>query len=449
MSEPRALLSRLRPRTFRAWTALGIIGSLAVIFVAQAVLSQLLNDRAKQEVERTLGDQAAAVLAEVLAAEPPDRDSAAERAAGLLPDTRVQVRDGGNTVYWSRPSGTTYATGVASRGRIQVTLERVDPISTIDRGLIFTVTAIGFGVAALVVWLVSGGLALRLRSRLNELSVSADRVAEGHLEQRARVTDDEVGRLAETFNRMAARLEHDEARQRDFLADVAHELRTPVTAIEGFACALEDGTARTDEDRREAATFIREEAARMRELVRELQELTWLDLDPPVRAEPVDLAELCREALARLQASARRRGVELVGPEGVLPAVTDPAHVATILSNLVSNAIKATPEGGRVEVRATGAGGDAVLTVADTGVGIAPEHLPYLFDRLFRVDASRVRGDDGGSGLGLSIVKRLAMLLGGRVTVQSQVGEGTIFTVWLLGAREDVPEPVPVQGAAE
>lgn len=447
MTPPRGLLARLRPRSFRAWTALGIVGSLAVIFVAQAVLSQLLQDRAKSEVERTLDKQAAAVLTEYVAARPADRDSVARRAASMLPDTRVKVRDGGAIVYWNQPSGATYAMGAARDGELELTLERVDPISSVDRRLIFTVTAIGFGVAALVVWLVSGGLALRLRGRLNELSASADRVAEGHLDQRARVTDDEVGRLAETFNRMAARLEHDEARQRDFLADVAHELRTPVTAIEGFACALEDGTARNDEDRREAAAFIREEAARMRELVRELQELTWLDLDPPVRSEQVDLAELCREALARQRSAARRRGVELVGPEGVVQGYTDPAHVATILGNLVSNAIKATPEGGRVEVRATGEGGDAVLTVTDTGVGISPEHIPYLFDRLFRVDASRVRGDDGGSGLGLSIVKRLAMLLGGRVTVQSQVGEGTTFTLWLLGAREGVLPPVAAQAA--
>ncbi|MCC6832631.1 MAG: HAMP domain-containing histidine kinase [Thermoleophilia bacterium] len=447
MTPARGLLARLRPRSFRAWTALGIIASLAVIFVAQSVLSQLLEDRAKQEVERTLDRQAAAVLAQVTAATPPDRDSVARRAANMLTDTRVKVKDGGVTVYWSQPSGATYAMGAARDGELEVTLERVDPISAVDRRVIFTVSAIGFGVAALVVWLVSGGLALRLRGRLNELSASADRVAEGHLDHRARVTDDEVGRLAETFNHMAARLEHDEARQRDFLADVAHELRTPVTAIEGFACALQDGTARSDDDRREAAGFIRDEAARMRTLVRELQELTWLDLDPPVRSEPVDLAELSREALARQRAAARRRGVELVGPEGTVRAFTDPAHVGTILGNLVSNAIAATPEGGRVEIRATGEGGDAVLTVTDTGVGISPEHLPYLFDRLFRVDASRVRGDDGGSGLGLSIVKRLAMLLGGRVTVQSQVGEGTTFTVWLLGAREDVQPPVAAQAA--
>lgn len=449
MTPRRGLLARLRPRSFRAWTALGIVGSLAVIVVAQAILSQLLADRAKAEVERTLDKQAVAVLAEVTAVPPPDRNSISQRAANMLPDTRVLVKDGGTTVYWSQPSGTTYAVGAARDGDLQVTLERVDPISSVDRRLIFTVTAVGFGVAALVVWLVSGGLALRLRGRLNELSASADRVAEGHLEHRARVTDDEVGRLAETFNRMAARLEHDESRQRDFLADVAHELRTPVTAIEGFACALEDGTARSDEDRREAAAFIREEAGRMRELVRELQELTWLDLDPPVRSELVDLAELCREAIARQRSAARNRGVELIGPEGTLQGFTDPAHVATILGNLVSNAIKATPRDGRVEVRATGEGGDAVLTVTDTGVGIAPEHIPYLFDRLFRVDSSRVRGDDGGSGLGLSIVKRLAMLLGGRVTVQSQVGEGTTFTVWLLGAREGVQSPVAAAQAAE
>lgn len=434
MTAPRGLLGRLRPRSFRAWTAIGIIGSLAIIFLVQAVLGQMLDAQARRGVDDTLQRQASAVLAEVARAPLSDRDAAARRAAALLPDTRVLVSDGGDTVFWSQPSGATYARGEAGNGRLRVTLERVDPISGVDRGLVLSATALGLGVTGLVVWLVSGSLALRLRERLRRLSDSAERIAGGHLDERVAVTDDEVGRVAEVFNRMAGQLERNDVRQRDFLADVAHELRTPVTAIEGFAMALEDGTARSDEDREEAAAFIRQEAARMRDLVREFQQLTWLDLDPPVRAVPVDLAELARDTLARLAGAARERDVTLNAPVGVVQAVTDPDHVGTILSNLVTNAVKATRPGGSVTVGVRAVGGDAVLTVTDTGVGIAPEHLPMLFDRLFRLEASRVRAGDGGSGLGLSIVKRLTVLLGGRVSVSSQVGVGSEFTVWLLGA---------------
>ena len=141
------------------------------------------------------------------------------------------------------------------------------------------------------------------------------------------------------------------------------------------------------------------------------------------------------EAVARFEAYAAARGVTVTADDGYVPAITDPDHVTTILSNLVSNAIKATPEGGTVTIHTAVDGGDAVIRVSDTGVGIEPQYLPYLFDRLYRVETSRVRDDDSGSGLGLSIVRRLTLLLGGRISVRSTPGEGTEFTVWLLGAR--------------
>ena len=133
---------------------------------------------------------------------------------------------------------------------------------------------------------------------------------------RVRESDDELGRLGQSFNRMTARLEAADPRQREFLADVAHELRTPVTAIEGFATALGDGTAATPEERAESAEFIRAEAARLRELVRELQELTWLDLSRRCARGRVDLAAPARECVARLALDAHVRGVELDRPGG-------------------------------------------------------------------------------------------------------------------------------------
>jgi signal transduction histidine kinase len=220
---------------------------------------------------------------------------------------------------------------------------------------------------------------------------------------------------------------------------VAHELRTPVTSIEGFAQALADGTARTEEDRREATAFIREEAARLRELVRDLQELTYLDLQPEVRSEPLDLGDAARRAAARLALDAHVKGVSLTAA-GDAAALGDPGHVDTILTNLVANALRATPAGGAVTLTAVAGRGEAGVAVRDTGTGIAPEHLPHIFDRLYRVQAGRERAA-GGSGLGLSIVRRLATLLGGRVTVESAVGEGSTFTLWLPASAVAPPAP--------
>jgi len=218
-------------------------------------------------------------------------------------------------------------------------------------------------------------------------------------------------------------------RQREFLADVAHELRTPVTAIDGFASALVDGAARTDEDRREAVEIIKGESGRLCDLVADLQALTLADLDQEVALEPADLVECCREVVERLERAAGEHGVLLRGPragQDPVVAITNAAHVQTIASNLITNAIRATPPGGSVRVSVMHEGGSAVVEVADTGVGIAPEHLPRIFDRLYRADSARDRAS-GGTGLGLAIVKGIADALGAEVQVQSTPGEGSTF----------------------
>jgi len=430
---------RLQPTSYRATAVVGILVAFAAIALVALALNSVIAARAQDEVEQTLAQQADAVAQSIVRNGRADVAASLAEASRLLPDTRVVVRIDGVDQYWTRPRGETFARARVTRDWATVTLERVDPVSAVGGWLLLAVVTAGIGAAAAIAWMVGAALARRLEGRLRDLTLTARRVSDGHLEARARESADEVGELARSFNHMTARLQAADERQREFLADVAHELRTPVTAIEGFATALEDGTARTDDDRREAAEFIREEAARLRDLVRDLQTLTWLDLSPPVRAEPADLAELGREAVARLSAQAAARGVVLEGPVGRLPVVTDEDHVATILANLITNALRATPAGGRVEVRAGVDGGDAYMTVRDTGIGIREEHIPLLFDRLFRAEASRSRADDAGSGLGLSIVKRLTLLLNGRITVRSRPGEGSTFTVWLLGAAARVP----------
>jgi signal transduction histidine kinase len=434
-----AVPAMLRPRSIRARIALAIGVALVVVFVlAQLTLGTYVDSRSRAEVEKTLQVQADSIATAVQQAGPDEQFRVARQADDFIGDTRMVVTAGGSVIYWNLPVSDLEASATARRGNVEVLLERPDPSAGVfgDWGA-YAITALGLVGVGVLIWLLSGAVARRLRRSVANLADSAEAVAQGHLDVRVEQTDDELGRLGQSFNRMTARLEAADARQREFLADIAHELRTPVTAIEGFAAALADGTAASPEDRAESVGFIRAEAARLRDLVRDLQELTWLDLDPPVRSEPVDLAQAARAAMARLELDAHVRGVTLEGPGDPRMAQADPGHVETILSNLIANALAATGPGGSVRLSTRSEDGMAGIAVSDTGSGIAPEHLPYIFDRLYRVQSARDR-DLGGSGLGLSIVKRLATLLGGRVSVESALGVGSTFTLW-LPARAAAP----------
>lgn len=427
------LAERLRPRSFQARVAVSIAVALVIVFVVvEVVFLSFVQERARSEREDALRRQADSIARAIVRAGPADAAETARSAQRFIGDAYMEVRVRGENVYYSGfPVDDLEASGSATRDGVEVRLERPDPSAgLLSEPAFVLLLAIGVvGTGALVLTL-AGRIGSGLRRSVSALADSAEAVTAGHLDVRARVSDDELGRLAQAFNRMTARLESADARQREFLADVAHELRTPVTSIEGFATALGDGTASTPEDRAESAEFIRAEAARLRDLVRDLQQLTLLDLDPPLRPEPLDLMEAGRDAVARLANDARASGVSLHPPEGSLEAFADAAHVDTILSNLVANAIAATPPGGFVHLAPVTAPGQAGISVSDTGVGISEQHLPFIFDRLYRVESGRDRRS-GGSGLGLSIVRRLATLLGGRVTVRSEPGVGSTFTLWL------------------
>jgi signal transduction histidine kinase len=404
--------------------------ALAVVSVLVIGFDWIVQGRARAEVEEALQQQANAIAKEIDREGISSAAGEARNAERFIGDARMVVLVQGEVVHWSDPVADLEARATARSGDVEVIMERPDPSAAVSDWVLPALVIGGIAIAGALVWALSSGVASRLRRSVGELADSAEAVTRGRFDTRVHESDDELGRLGQSFNRMTERLEVADARQREFLADVAHELRTPVTAIEGFATALGDGTAATPEERAEAAEFIRAEAVRLRELVRELQELTWLDLEPKVRAEPVDLAAAARECVSRLGIDAHIRGVELAGPEGELAAVGDPDHLQTILGNLVTNALRATPAGGSVRLETRTGPGEVGIAVCDTGRGIPPEHLPYIFDRLYRVDSSRDR-DAGGSGLGLSIVQRLATLLGGRVTAESTFGVGATFTLWL------------------
>jgi len=219
--------------------------------------------------------------------------------------------------------------------------------------------------------------------------------------------------------------------RRDFVANASHELRTPLTSIRGFVEALEDGAMGEPATGRRFLEKIRLHADRMAGLVTDLLELSRLESGERAPTwEPVAPAGVAEDVAASLAGAAERKGVALLRADrGAPTVVSDADRLRQILENLVENAVKYTPAGGRIDIT-TGPtpDGGAELVVNDDGPGIPPEHLPRIFERFYRVDKARSR-ELGGTGLGLSIVKHLAEGMGATVSVESQPGRGTRFTV--------------------
>jgi heavy metal sensor kinase len=281
-------------------------------------------------------------------------------------------------------------------------------------------------------------LAGRALSPIDRLTGLARRISAEDLSQRLdlKLPDDEVGRLARTFDEMIGRLDAAFRRQREFTADASHELRTPLTAIKGqVEVAL--GKPRDADSYREVLQVVNEEVDRMIRLVGSLLTLARADAGQiPIASEAVNLPELVAAAVEQVRPVMERRDVELhlePGPAVMLRADED--LLLQLLLNLLDNAGKYTRPGGRVTVGWAVGDGQAEVWVRDTGVGIAPEDLPHIFDRFYRVDKARSRAA-GGAGLGLSICRWIAEAHGGSIAVESAPGEGTAFVVRLpVGAR--------------
>ena len=292
--------------------------------------------------------------------------------------------------------------------------------------------ALGVTAGVLTALVVSWLLASRIARPVEELSDTAERIAHGHLDARAASpgTDDELGDLTDAFNDMASSLEHVEQRRRRLLSDVAHELRTPLATVEGYLEGLEDGVVAS-----EPATWrtLQDAAGRLGRLVDDLAlvsraEEGRLELAP----EAIDVAALVADAVRASEVAAGEGGLRLtVGVDDDVPTVVgDEARLRQVLGNLLDNAIRHTPAGGRVEVVARRDGGEAVIEVADTGVGIPAADLPLVFERFYRADPSRAA--HGGSGIGLTISRAIAHAHGGELDATSEgIGQGTRLTLRL------------------
>lgn len=293
----------------------------------------------------------------------------------------------------------------------------------------------GFLLIGVVMVIVSAALATFLSkqviSRLEPLSEASRRLAGGDLTARVPdLNDPDLDRVGESFNEMATEIEATRDRERQFLLGIGHDLRTPLTTIAGYSEALEG----EDLDPEDVARIGAVMGVQSRQLGRLIEDLTLLArLAQPefgLREEQVDIGAHVAEIVSGFQRTATKAGVtiETETVEGLMIA-TDPDRLGQIAQNLVENALRYTPEGGRVTVSVVREGEEAVLSVADNGIGIDAEDLPHIFDRHYVGKQRRLRNE--GTGLGLSIVEGLAERLGGSVSAESQPGKGTRIAVRL------------------
>lgn len=278
---------------------------------------------------------------------------------------------------------------------------------------------------------------------------AAERVSHGEFSARMGGSGpEEMMKLGRAFDDMAARLERADRDQRQFLADVAHEIATPVNTVSGFALALADGAAQQPQQRAEAKALIESQTGRLSSLLADLRELTRLDLAEGVRPGRLALRPFAEKMVAGFRGTAADGALELTLSVRGDDAFTDPRLLEMIGSNLISNAIRYTPAGGRVEVRLERHRDRLLLSVRDTGVGIAREHQRRVFDRLYRIDATRDRAT-GGTGLGLAIAARAARNLGGYIDLDSAPGRGSEFRAVMPATVAGAEPSRPMAMAAE
>lgn len=296
-------------------------------------------------------------------------------------------------------------------------------METVAYSLVFS-SAVSIAVAIAASLFVSR----RLVAPIRRLAEASGRIAAGHYAERVfQPAGDEVGELADSFNQMATSLEATEQRRVALIGDVAHELRTPLATIEGYAEGLIDGVVEAGP---ETFALLHTEADRLRRLVDDLQELSRAEAHQlplhPRPASPSDLVAVVRERLAR-QFEDKGVTLSIEGPEGMPAVQADEGRTVQVLTNLLGNALRYTSAGGRVELAVRGAGGFVEFTITDTGIGIAPDHLPHVFERFYRADRSRSRAA-GGSGIGLTITKHLVEAQGGSINAHSAgLGHGATF----------------------
>jgi signal transduction histidine kinase len=283
-------------------------------------------------------------------------------------------------------------------------------------------------VAVAIAVAITFFLSRRILAPVKALTSVARRLGRGDFSQRVQVKDKgELGELARAFNTMASDLEHTEKLRRDMVADVAHELRTPLSNLRGYLEAIRDKVIKPDA---KTIRSLNEEAMLLSRLVDDLQDLALAEAgELKLVCQTEDVSELVNQTVTAMQAQAVAKGlsVSIDLPDRLPPVSIDYHRISQVLRNLLENAVAHTAQGGVITVAAKQQDNWVEVSVTDTGEGIPADDLPNIFERFYRVDKSRTRAT-GGSGLGLTIAKRLVEAHGGKIKVQSELGKGSCFS---------------------
>lgn len=290
------------------------------------------------------------------------------------------------------------------------------------------------GVGALclaigITWIIS-----TLVSRpLIQMQQATQQIAKGKLTTRIDIhQQDEIGDLALAINNLAVDLQRYHDTRHEFYANISHELRTPITYLEGYANVLKQRLYDSEEEKEQCIDIIHQEAYRMERLVADVFELDHMEAGTyPIHLEPVHIPQLIEQTVAKVQLKASEKGLRLGTRIAVLDLYVraDRLRMEQVLLNLLENAVRYTDHGS-VQMTVESLGGQLAIHIEDTGRGISQEDLPYIFDPFYRVEKSRSR-QHGGTGLGLSIVKKLVVLQGGTIEVRSQLGRGSCFSIYM------------------
>jgi signal transduction histidine kinase len=295
-------------------------------------------------------------------------------------------------------------------------------------------------VAIAVAFLLTYVLSRRVLAPVKALTSVTREFGKGDFTRRVEVNDKgEMGELARSFNTMADGLERNERLRRNMVADIAHELRTPLSNLRGYLEAISDGLVKPDET---TIHSLSDEATSLARLVEDLQELSLADAgELKLVMQPEQVSRLIKETITALQPKTTSKGIVVFSevPDTLPVLDIDSQRIKQVLYNLVDNAVAHTGQGGRITVTAWREEGQVYISVADTGEGIPAEDLPFIFERFYRVDKSRTRAT-GGTGLGLTIARRIVEAHGGRIDVRSKVGEGTTFTFSLPTSKNEQRE---------
>ncbi|MBE2183776.1 MAG: HAMP domain-containing histidine kinase [Anaerolineae bacterium] len=313
---------------------------------------------------------------------------------------------------------------------VQTLREALSDFGTEILPLLAQAALISVAIAVALSWIISRSIARPLQT----MSKAAGAIAAGHYERRIPEQGFEESRdLGQAFNRLVNQVQGEQRSQQDFLVNVSHDLKTPLTSIQGFSQAIVDGAA---PDPAKAAQIIYDEAARLNRMVTELTDLARLQAGRlSMNISPLDMGQLTEAIGQRLSIVAGEKGVTLKLETAPMPAIAgDGDRMAQVLTNLLSNAIKFTPAGGMVTARTSMQNNGVVVEISDTGVGMSAEQLPRIFERFYQVD--KARGPQRGTGLGLAITQEIVQAHGGTITAGSPgEGKGSSFTLWLPYAQ--------------